>query len=197
MRRSCSACFSACMRRRNSRAQESGWRPCNASSAGTADASGRRARWIMARRSTSPLQTRSLSMSNEVILLVEDNPDDETLTLRALHKNNIMNTVVVARDGAEALDYLFARGSYADRDAADLPQLVLLDLNLPKIGGVEVLRQIRAEERLKLLAGFTVGANSYVVKPVDLVEFSEAVRQLGLYWLILNQRAPAVHASNG
>jgi len=151
-------------------------------------------------------------MSNEVILLVEDNPDDETLTLRALHKNNIMNAVVVARDGAEALDYLFARGSYADRDAADLPQLVLLDLNLPKIGGVEVLRQIRAEERLKLLpvviltsskedrdllAGYTVGANSYVVKPVDFVEFSEAVRQLGLYWLILNQRAPAVHASNG
>jgi two-component system response regulator len=151
-------------------------------------------------------------MNTEVILLVEDNPDDEALTLRALHKNNIMNAVVVARDGAEALDYLFARGPYADRNAADVPQLVLLDLNLPKIGGVEVLRQIRAEDRLKLLpvviltssredrdllAGYTVGANSYIVKPVDFVEFSEAVRQLGLYWLILNQRAPGMHASNG
>src|SRR3989440_11448014 len=146
-------------------------------------------------------------MDTKMILLVEDNPDDEALTLRALHKNNIMNKVVVARDGAEALDYLFARGSYAHRVAAELPQLVLLDLNLPKIGGIEVLRQIRAEERLKLLpvviltsskedrdllAGYTVGANSYVVKPVDFAEFPKAVRRSGLTWPILSRRHPRV-----
>jgi len=140
------------------------------------------------------------------ILLVEDNPDDEALTLRALKKNNIANDVVVLHDGAEALDYLFGRGEYVDRDVEDHPQVVLLDLNLPKVGGLEVLRSIRAEERLRslpvviltsskedrdLCAGYASGANSYVVKPVDFSEFSDAVRQLGLYWLILNERAPA------
>lgn len=143
-------------------------------------------------------------MSGQIILLVEDNPNDEELTLRALKKNRIMNEVIVARDGAEALDYLFARGPYSDRDATDLPQVVLLDLNLPKVGGIEVLRSIRADERTKLLpvviltsskedrdllAGYDSGANSYVVKPVDFTQFSEAVRQLGLYWLLLNERA--------
>ena len=145
-------------------------------------------------------------MSERIILLVEDNPNDETLTLRALQKNNIMNKVVVARDGAEALDYLFAKGAYANRDASEMPQIVLLDLNLPKVSGFEVLQRIRADERTKvlpvviltssnedkdLIAGYNKGANSYIVKPVDFVQFSEAVRQLGLYWLVLNQPPPA------
>jgi two-component system, response regulator len=141
-------------------------------------------------------------MSEQVILLVEDNPSDEELTLMALRKANIANEVVVARDGAEALDYVFATGAFSGRDAAEAPQVVLLDLNLPKIGGLEVLRRIRAEDKTKflpvviltssseekdLLGGYRSGANSYIVKPVDFTQFSEAVRQLGLYWLVLNQ----------
>ena len=144
-------------------------------------------------------------MREHVILLVEDSSSDEELTLRALTKANIVNEVVVAHDGAEALDYLFARGSHARSDGAELPQVVLLDLNLPKLGGLEVLRTIRAHEKTKLLpvviltsskeekdlaAGYSLGANSYIVKPVDFTQFSEAVRQLGLYWLVLNQRPP-------
>jgi two-component system response regulator len=144
-------------------------------------------------------------MSENIILLVEDSSIDEELTLRALRKSNISNKVVVARDGAEALDYLFARGAYAGRDVRDLPQVVLLDLNLPKLGGLEVLRMIRAEEATKLLpvviltsskedkdllTGYASGANSYVVKPVDFTQFADAVRQLGLYWLVLNQLPP-------
>ena len=142
-------------------------------------------------------------MSSFTLLLVEDNPSDEELTLRALRKSGIANDVAVARDGAEALDYLFARGTHADRTRAELPQVVLLDLNLPKIGGLDVLRAIRADERTRhlpvviltsshedrdLVAGYASGANSYVVKPVDFTQFSEAVRQLGLYWLVLNKR---------
>jgi CheY-like chemotaxis protein len=144
-------------------------------------------------------------MNAPLILLVEDNANDEELTLRALTKSNIANAVAVVRDGAEALDFLFARGAYATRDSSDLPQVVLLDLNLPKIGGLDVLRQIRADERTKLLpvviltssqedrdlvGGYLSGANSYVVKPVDFIQFAEAVRQLGMYWLVLNQRPP-------
>jgi two-component system response regulator len=139
------------------------------------------------------------------ILLVEDNPKDEELTLRALRKNNISNSVIVVRDGAEALDYLFVRGAYAGRDPNALPQLVLLDLKLPKVDGLEVLRQLRAHESTRLLpvvilttsndekdrlAGYRNGANSYVRKPIDFTEFMEAVRQLGLYWLILNEPPP-------
>lgn len=141
----------------------------------------------------------------KVILLVEDNPDDEALTLRALNKNNIKNDVVVARDGAEALDYLFGTGKYAGRDTALMPQVVLLDLKLPKIEGLEVLRRVRADERTKLLpvviltssnedqdriAGYGLGANSYVRKPVDFSQFLDAARHLGLYWLVLNEAPP-------
>jgi two-component system response regulator len=144
-------------------------------------------------------------MSERIILLVEDNANDEALTQRALKKANIMNKVVVARDGALALDYLFAKGAFAERDPGEVPQVVLLDLNLPKVGGLDVLRAIRADPRTKLLPvvvltsskqdrdlieGYSLGANSYVVKPVDFSKFSEAVRQLGLYWLVLNERYP-------
>jgi two-component system response regulator len=143
-------------------------------------------------------------MSDQSILLVEDNPGDEELTLRALKKNNILNTVVVMRDGADALDYLFARGAHLGRSAG-LPHIVLLDLNLPKISGLDVLRAIRAEQATKRLpvviltssreerdvaSGYDLGVNSYIVKPVDFTQFSEAVRQLGLYWLVLNQAPP-------
>jgi two-component system, response regulator len=145
-------------------------------------------------------------METKTILLVEDNADDEALTFRALMKNNISNQLVVARDGAEALDYLFATGKYSGRDVTLGPQVVLLDLNLPKVSGLEVLRQLRANERTKLLPvviltssnedqdrlqGYDSGANSYVRKPVDFNQFVESVRQLGLYWLILNEQPPA------
>ena len=143
-------------------------------------------------------------MENKVILLVEDNPDDEALTLRALKKNNILNEVVVARDGGEALDYLFCRGKFAGHDNRVLPELVLLDLKLPKVDGLEVLRQLRAAAETRLLpvviltssneqrdiiAGYDLGANSYIRKPVDFSQFTEAVRQLGIYWLVLNVSA--------
>ena len=144
-------------------------------------------------------------MDNKMILLIEDNPDDEALTLRALKKNNIQNEVVVARDGAEALEFLFGQGAYSGRDMRIMPQVTLLDLKLPKVDGFDVLRRIRADERTKLLpvviltssneerdriSGYDLGANSYVRKPVEFQSFVEAVQQLGLYWLILNQTAP-------
>ena len=144
-------------------------------------------------------------MEESVILLVEDNPDDEALTLRALKKNNIRNEVVVARDGVEAVDYLFGTGVHAGRDLSALPQVVLLDLKLPKMDGFEVLERIRSSEATKLLPvvilttsnedqdrirGYGLGANSFVRKPVEFDKFIEAVRQLGLYWLILNEAAP-------
>jgi two-component system response regulator len=140
------------------------------------------------------------------ILLVEDNPDDEALTLRALRKANVRNEVVVARDGVEALDYLHGTGAHAGRDTRELPQVVLLDLKLPRVDGLEVLRRLRADPRTKLLpvviltssteeedrlAGYQLGANSYVRKPVDFPHFAEAVGQLGLYWLLLNQPPPS------
>lgn len=144
-------------------------------------------------------------MTSKIILLVDDNPDDEELTLLALEESNILNEVVVARDGVEALDYLFAAGRYADRDPRRLPQLVLLDLNLPKLDGLEVLRRLRADPRTALLpvviltssgeeedviAGYRCGANGYVRKPVDFNGFAEAIKHLGLYWLVLNETPP-------
>jgi CheY-like chemotaxis protein len=144
-------------------------------------------------------------MTEKPVLLVEDNPDDVELAMRAFRKNNLMNKIVVAHDGAEALDYLFATGDYAERDPNLLPQLMLLDLKLPKVDGLEVLRRIRADERTKLIPvviltsskeeqdlvqSYTLHANSYIRKPVDFDQFIEAVRQLGLYWLILNEPPP-------
>ncbi len=138
------------------------------------------------------------------ILLVEDNPDDVALTLRALKKNNIANPVVVAQDGVEALEYLFATGKYA-AEAPARPQIVLLDLRMPRLGGLEVLQKLRADERTRrlpvvvltsskeeadLARSYDLGANSYIRKPVDFQQFSEAVGQLGLYWLVLNEPPP-------
>ena len=151
-------------------------------------------------------------MGKKVILLVEDNPDDELLAIRALKKNNIMNEVVVARDGVEALDYLFGTGAYAGRDMSVMPQVVLLDLKLPKIDGLEVLRRLRDDERTELLpvviltsskeeldltTSYSLGANSYIRKPVDFVQFTEAIKQLGLYWLVLNESPPIGGVKNG
>lgn len=142
-----------------------------------------------------------MQTNQKIILLVEDNPDDEALTLRALRKNNMLNEVAVARDGQEALDYFFGENASAN----PLPTLMLLDLKLPKIDGLEVLRRIRAEPRTALLPiviltsskeeqdiinGYRLGANSYIRKPVDFNQFMEAIRQLGLYWLVLNELAP-------
>lgn len=144
-------------------------------------------------------------MRSGAILLVEDNSDDEELTLRAFRKNHLGNEVTVARDGAEALDYLFGTGSFAGRDPAETPALVLLDLKLPKVDGHEVLRRLRADPRTRLVPvvvlttsaeetdlvrSYAEGANSYVCKPVDFAEFVEAVRSLGLYWLVLNEPPP-------
>jgi CheY-like chemotaxis protein len=140
--------------------------------------------------------------AKKVILLVEDNPDDEMLTLRAMKKNNIANEIIVTRDGAEAVDYIFRKGKYAERDLDESPQVILLDLNLPKIGGLDVLKRIRSDERTTLypvviltsskeerdlVESYRLGANSYIRKPVDFNQFSEAIRQLGLYWLVLNE----------
>lgn len=141
-----------------------------------------------------------------MILLVEDNPRDEALTLRALKKNNIVKDVVVARDGVEALDFIFGTGAFEGRDIRDSPQLILLDLKLPKIDGLQVLKRIRADDRTRRVpvviftssneeedktSSYNLGANSYVRKPVDFEQFLEATRQLGLYWLVLNERAPS------
>jgi DNA-binding response OmpR family regulator len=141
-------------------------------------------------------------MANKIILLVEDNPDDVELTIRAFKKNNISNKVIIAQNGAEALDYLLGRGMYKERDLKDLPVLIMLDLNLPKINGFEVLKAIRQNETTKLLPvviltssnqdedmieSYKLGANSYIHKPVDFKDFMEVVRLLSLYWLLWNK----------
>jgi CheY-like chemotaxis protein len=145
-------------------------------------------------------------VNQKSILLVEDNPDDVELTMRALKKNNIKNEIIVATDGMDALDYLFGAGKHKGRDPNDMPALILLDLKLPKIEGLEVLRRVRADERTRLLPvviltsskeeqdlvrGYTLGTNSYVRKPVDFIEFTKAVGLLGLYWLLINESPPA------
>jgi two-component system response regulator len=143
-----------------------------------------------------------MGMITEEILLIEDNPDDVELTLRAFRKNNISNKITVARDGVEALDYLFCREVYANRNKQEIPRLILLDLKLPKLDGLQVLERLRADERTRLvpvviltsskeeqdlISGYKSGANSYVRKPVDFVQFLEAVHQIGLYWLLINE----------
>jgi len=145
-------------------------------------------------------------MKGKIILLVEDNPDDELLTLRALERGKILNQVVVARDGAEALDYLFGTGAFAGRDMSVMPQVILLDLKLPRVDGLEVLRRLREDERTALVpvvvltssdeekdivASYRLGANSYIRKPVDFGQFGAAVMQVALYWLVLNQGPPS------
>jgi len=157
---------------------------------------------MTAARSTDAGHYREEPMNEKAILLVEDNRDDEVLTLRALRKNNIMNEVVVARDGAQALDYLFGENQYAGRDVTDWPSVVLLDLKLPKITGLEVLRKIRSDQRTRSMAvvvltsskqeedvaeSYGLGVNSYVRKPVEFTKLFEAVKQIGLYWLLLNE----------
>ena len=147
-------------------------------------------------------------MKDKIILLVEDNPDDEELAMRALKKNNICNEIRVVRDGVSALDYLFGTGQFAGRDINDRPEVILLDLKLPKLGGLEVLQKLRSDDRTRLLpvviltsskeeqdliSGYSLGANSYVRKPVDFDQFVEAVRQLGLYWLVINEAPPKKH----
>ncbi len=144
-------------------------------------------------------------MENKVILLVEDNPKDEALTRRALAKSNIINEIVVAHDGVEALEYFAGTGVFADRDVSVMPQLVLLDLKLPKVDGLEVLRRLRADKRTRrlpvvvftssseeedVISSYSLGANSYVRKPVEFEQFLEATKQLGLYWLVLNEAVP-------
>ena len=147
-----------------------------------------------------------MSIANRAILLIEDNQDDEELTLRALARNNISNEVQVLRDGQEAVDWLDATGPYADRDPDEVPALILLDLKLPKVDGLEVLRRLRANPRTAMVpvviltsskeerdraSGYQGGANSYVQKPVDFTQFVDAVRQLGMYWLVLNEPPPS------
>jgi CheY-like chemotaxis protein len=144
-------------------------------------------------------------MSDKVILLVEDNPDDEALAIRALKRHHVGNTIIVAHDGVEALDYLFGTGLYTGRDVNLKPSVVLLDLKLPRVDGLEVLRRVREDDRTKLLPvvvlttsseeqdlldSYSLGCNSYIRKPVDFIQFSEAIRQLGMYWLLMNEAPP-------
>jgi CheY-like chemotaxis protein len=146
-----------------------------------------------------------MSTKDKVILLVEDNPDDEALAIRALKRHHVGNDIVIAHDGVEALDYLFGTGMYEGRDVGLKPSVVLLDLKLPRIDGLEVLRRIREDDRTRLLPvvvlttsseeqdlldSYSLGCNSYIRKPVDFIQFSEAIRQLGMYWLLMNEAPP-------
>lgn len=146
-----------------------------------------------------------MTSRDKIILLVEDNPDDEALAIRALKRNHISNEIVVAHDGVEALDFMFGTGIYAERDISVKPTVVLLDLKLPRVDGIEVLRRLREDERTKLvpvvilttsseeqdmLDSYSLGCNSYIRKPVDFIQFSDAIRQLGMYWLLMNEPPP-------
>ncbi len=146
-----------------------------------------------------------MSATHKTILLVEDNPDDEALAIRALKRHHISNEIIVARDGVEALDYMFGTGIFAGRDISLKPTVILLDLKLPRIDGIEVLRRLREDERSKLvpvvvlttsseeqdmLNSYSLGCNSYIRKPVDFIQFSDAIRQLGMYWLLMNEPPP-------
>jgi DNA-binding response OmpR family regulator len=150
--------------------------------------------------------------TNKTILIVEDEPRDEILILRVFKKYNISNQVVIAHDGVEALDYLFGTGMYATRNPCEAPELILLDLKLPRVDGLEVLRRVRLDERVQLvpvviltssdedrdrIAGYQLGVNSYVKKPIEFGEFSEAVRQLGIYWMLLNRPPPLLRSGHG
>src|SRR3989440_4522007 len=203
---SCSARSNVSTAATSSKARASASPPSSALSIVTVVGSGPRGPWTRGQPSTSPSPTsRRRNMESKVILLVEDNPRDEALTLRALKKSNIVNDVVVARDGVEALDYLFGTGAHAGRDTSDMPQLVLLDLKLPKVDGLQVLQRMREDERTRrlpvvvftssseeedLINSYNLGANSYVRKPVDFEHFLEAAKQLGLYCLVLKLVAP-------
>jgi two-component system response regulator len=151
------------------------------------------------------LEEKDFFMEEKIILLVEDNQDDEELTIRTLRKNNVMNEIVVARDGAEALDFLFGTGKFKDMEKSDLPEIIMLDIKLPKVSGLEVLGKIRANEKTRLLPvviltssdeekdlieSYELGANSYVRKPVDFLQFQNAVQQLAVYWLLINKAPP-------
>jgi len=153
----------------------------------------------------SAISQRGRNLTDKMILLVEDNPDDEELTLRALHKSKLTNEIAVTRDGQEALDFLFCEGKHADRNPSQMPAVILLDLKLPKLNGIDVLKVIRTDERTALIPvviltsssededminSYTSGANSYVRKPVAFAEFANAVADLGLYWMLLNQSPP-------
>jgi CheY-like chemotaxis protein len=146
-----------------------------------------------------------VSEKDKIILLVEDNPDDEALAIRALKRNHISNKIVVAHDGVEALDFMFGTGAYTERDISIKPTVILLDLKLPRVDGIEVLRRLREDDRTKLvpvvvlttsseeqdmLDSYSLGCNSYIRKPVDFIQFSEAIRQLGMYWLLMNEPPP-------
>src|ERR1019366_3847634 len=198
----CSDPFSACTGRPSFQAPASAWPPCSASFTATAGASGPKRKWTGARRSTSHLGDQ---MSAKTILLIEDNPSDIELTQRALERSHVANELVVAHDGQEALDYLFGSGEHAGREVAALPSVTLLDLHLPLVPGLDVLRAIRADPRTRRMpvviltssneerdvaTGYDLGVNSYIQKPVDFERFAEAIRQLGLYWLILNESPP-------
>ncbi|AFY99304.1 response regulator [Calothrix sp. PCC 6303] len=147
-----------------------------------------------------------MTVKDKIILLVEDNPDDEALAIRALKRNHISNEIVVAHDGVEALDFLFGTGIHAGRDISIKPTVILLDLKLPRVDGIEVLRRLREDERTKLLPivilttsseeqdmldSYSLGCNSYIRKPVDFIQFSDAIRQLGMYWLLMNEPPPS------
>src|SRR2546426_6099531 len=187
---------------RTMKEQESVSRLCSASFTGMAAASGQKQKWTKARHSISPWGVPLMTGEPVEILLVEDNPNDEELTLRSLKKNNVSNQIHVVRDGAEALDFLFGKGAYSGRSLRDGPKVILLDLKLPKVDGLEVLRHIKhdaqarkipvviltsSKEERDIVESYQLGVNSYIVKPVDFAQFTDAVRQLGLYWMLLNQ----------